>query len=62
MEEKEDLLAKIITRVMRLSLPLGAVIGGSYQTYLTERRTDGALTTRQATSCTSLDANHDGSK
>ena len=52
MEELEVLLAKIITRVMRLLTRLGVLIEEPDQTYLAETDTDGALKSLQAASCT----------
>ena len=43
MEELEALLAKIITRTMRLLTRLGALIEEPDRTYLAETDTDGAL-------------------
>ncbi|MBM4261496.1 MAG: transposase, partial [Deltaproteobacteria bacterium] len=51
-EELEALLAKIITRTMRLLTRLGAVIEEPDQTYLAETDTDGALKALHAASCT----------
>jgi hypothetical protein len=51
-EELEVLLAKIITRTMRILTRLGALIEEPDRTYLAETATDGALTPLQATSCT----------
>jgi len=51
-EELEVLLAKIITRTMRILTRLGALIDEPDRTYLAETATDGALTPLQATSCT----------
>jgi hypothetical protein len=51
-EELEALLAKIITRTMRLFTRLGALIEELDQAYLAETDTDGALKTLQAASCT----------
>jgi hypothetical protein len=51
-EELEALLAKIITRTMRLLTRLGALIEEPDQTYLAETDTNGALRALQAASCT----------
>jgi hypothetical protein len=51
-EELEALLAKIITRTMRLLTRLGALIEEPDQTYLAEADTEGALRALQAASCT----------
>jgi hypothetical protein len=51
-EELEVLLAKIITRTMRLLTRLGALIEEPQRTYLAETDTDGALKSLQAASCT----------
>ena len=51
-EELEALLAKIITRTMRILTRLGALIEEPDQTYLAETDTIGALRALQAASCT----------
>jgi hypothetical protein len=51
-EELEVLLAKIITRTMRILRRLGALIEEPDQTYLAETNTDGALRALQPASCT----------
>jgi hypothetical protein len=50
-EELEVLLAKIITRPMRILTRLGALIEEQDQTYLAETDTDGALKSLQAALC-----------
>src|SRR5262245_35163633 len=50
-EELEVLLAKIITRTMRILTCLGALIEEPDRTYLAETATDGGLTPLQAASC-----------
>ena len=51
-EELEVLLAKIITRTMRILTRLGALIEEPERTYLAETDTDGALRSLQPASCT----------